>query len=175
MTRASKSTVRRAFIGATAGVLLAGCGFQLRGSATLPYESLYVDYPDSNPLAADLKRTLRTGTNTRIVAQREDADAVLTSVGETRGKTILSLNSSGRVREFRLRYTVSFRIIDKQGRDLIAPQTLAIERDFAFNDNLVLSKENEETLIYRDMQVDLVNQVLRRLEGAPLLKRERQG
>lgn len=175
MTRVAAPANRRAFMVAAIAVSLAGCGFQLRGSASLPYQSLYVDIPDSNPLGADLKRTLRAGTNTRIVAQREDAEALLTSVAESRGKTILSLSSSGRVREFRLKYTVGFRVTDPKGRDLIAPLTLSIERDFAFNDNLVLSKENEEAIIYRDMQIDMVNQVLRRLEAAPLLKRERQG
>jgi LPS-assembly lipoprotein len=175
MPRPRPPATRRAFLAATVAVLTAGCGFQLRGSASLPYQSLYVDIPDSNPLGADLKRTLRAGTSTRIVAQREEAEALLTSVAENRGKTILSLSSTGRVREFRLRYTLGFRITDLQGRDIIAPLTLSIERDFAFNDNLVLSKESEEAIIYRDMQVDMVNQVLRRLEAAPLLKRERQG
>jgi len=172
---------RRAFLAGTAtllagtaALLTAGCGFQLRGSASLPYQSLYVDLPDSNPLGADLKRTLRAGTSTRIVARRDDAEALLTSVAENRAKTILSLSSTGRVREFRLRYTLGLRVTDRQGRDMIAPLTLSIERDFAFNDNLVLSKENEEAIIYRDMQTDMVNQVLRRLEAAPLLKRERQ-
>ena len=172
MTRASKSTFRRAFIGATAGVLLAGCGFQLRGSAKLPYESIFVDLPESNPFGAELKRYLRAGTDTRIVPVRDDAQAILVAARESRSKTILSLSSSGRVREFRLKYNVDIRLIDRQGRDMIAPMTLVIERDFGFNDNQVLAKEAEEALIYRDMQTDMVQQILRRVEAAPPLKRQ---
>ena len=158
---------------ASAVLLLAGCGFQLRGSAELPYETLFVDLPDSNPLGAELKRTLRAGTKTRIVARREEAEAVLMPLRELRGKTILSLSSSGRVREFRLRYNFDFRVADRQGRDLIAPVLLLIERDFPFNDNQVLAKETEEALIYRDMQSDMVQQILRRIAAAQALKRDK--
>ena len=158
---------------ASAVLLLAGCGFQLRGSAELPYETLFVDLPDSNPLGAELKRTLRAGTKTRIVARREEAEAVLMPLRELRGKTILSLSSSGRVREFRLRYNFDFRVADRQGRDLVEPVLLLIERDFPFNDNQVLAKETEEALIYRDMQSDMVQQILRRIAAAQPLKRDR--
>ena len=151
---------------------LAGCGFQLRGSAKLPYESLFVDLPESSQFGAELKRYLRTGTDTRITAVRDDAQAILVPVREARSKTILSLSSSGRVREFRLKYNVDVRVTDRQGRDLIAPLVLVIERDFAFNDNQVLAKEGEEALIYRDMQADLIQQLLRRIEAAPLLKQQ---
>ncbi len=158
---------------ASAGLLLAGCGFALRGSAELPYETLFVDLPDSSPLGAELKRTLRAGTKTRLVARREDGEAVLLPLRELRGKTILSLSSSGRVREFRLRYNFDFRVTDRQGRDLVEPVLLLIERDFPFNDNQVLAKETEEALIYRDMQSDMVQQILRRMAAAQTVKRDR--
>ena len=40
---------------------------------------------------------------------------------------------------------------------------MLIERDYSFNDNQVLAKESEEALLYRDMQTDMVQQILRRL------------
>ena len=172
MTRHGMPSRRRALLGALMALPLAGCGFQLRGSAKLPYESLYVDLPESSQFGAELKRYLRTGTDTRITAVRDDAQAILVPVREARSKTILSLSSSGRVREFRLKYNVDVRVTDRQGRDLIAPLVLVIERDFAFNDNQVLAKEGEEALIYRDMQADLIQQLLRRIEAAPLLKQQ---
>ncbi|MBL8381908.1 MAG: hypothetical protein JNM90_02455 [Burkholderiales bacterium] len=161
---------RRAVLcAAVVAAFAAGCGFQLRGSATLPYETLYVDIPDSSPLGAELRRTLRAGTGTRIVERREEAEAILSPLRELRSKTILSLSSAGRVREFRLRYNFDFRVADRQGRDVIAPVALLIERDFPFNDNQVLAKESEEALLYRDMQSDMVQQVLRRLASAERL------
>lgn len=150
------------FLAATLG----GCGFQLRGSATLPYETLYVDLPENNPLGAELRRNLRAGTNTRIVERREQAQAILQANAETRSKLILSLGSSGAVREFRLKYGFAWRVINQNGEDLAAPGELQIERDYSFNDNQVLAKESEEALLYRDMQSDMVQQVMRRLAAA---------
>ena len=146
-------------------VTVGGCGFQLRGSADLPWDSLFVDLPNNNPLGAELKRNLRAGTKTRIVERREDAQAILQANAETRGKTILSLNSSGAVREFRLKYQFAYRIIDKDGKDIGAPAEMLIERDYSFNDNRVLAKESEEALLYRDMQTDMVQQIMRRLSA----------
>ena len=145
---------------------LGGCGFALRGSANLPYESLYIDLPANNALGVELARNLRAGTNTRIVEQRSQAQAILQASAETRSKTILSLGSSGAVREFRLRYGFSWRLINQNGADIAAPRKLEIERDYSFNDNQVLAKESEETLLYRDMQTDMVQQVMRHLAAA---------
>jgi len=143
--------------------LLAGCGFQLRGSATLPFETLYIDIPPTNQIGVDLKRNLRAGTNTRITEIRSEAQAIITAVSESRTKTILSINSSGRVREFRLRYGFSYSLIDAKGQPLAPPANLALERDYSFSDDQILAKEAEEALLYRDMQSDLVQQIIRRL------------
>ena len=146
---------------------LGGCGFQLRGSASLPYASLYIDLPANNALGAELARNLRAGTSTRIVEKRGEAQAILQANAETRSKTILSLGSSGAVREFRLKYAFAWRVIDQNGTDIAAPGNLLIERDYSFNDNQVLAKESEEALLYRDMQTDMVQQVMRHLAAAP--------
>ena len=146
--------------------ILGGCGFQLRGSANLPYETLYIDLPDNNALGAELRRNLRAGTNTRIVEQREQAQAILQANAETRSKLILSIGSSGAVREFRLKYGFAWRLVNQGGEDIAAPGDVQIERDYSFNDNQVLAKESEEALLYRDMQTDMVQQVMRRLAAA---------
>ncbi|MEO8142986.1 MAG: LPS assembly lipoprotein LptE, partial [Betaproteobacteria bacterium] len=41
-----------------------------------------------------------------------------------------------------------------------------LTRDITFNDSDVLAKETEEQLLYRDMQSDMVQQIMRRLAVA---------
>ena len=41
-----------------------------------------------------------------------------------------------------------------------------LKRDISFNDAEVLAKEAEEALLYRDMQLDAVQQLVRRLQAA---------
>ncbi|WP_416142349.1 LPS assembly lipoprotein LptE, partial [Hydrogenophaga sp.] len=50
----------------------------------------------------------------------------------------------------------------------IPPSQIVLRRDITYNDNLVLSKEAEEALLWRDIQNDLVQQILRRLAAAKL-------
>jgi LPS-assembly lipoprotein len=144
-------------------LLLTACGFQLRGSATLPFDTIYLEIPEGNVIGAELKRNLRAGTNVKVVDTKAEAQAILTNVTELRTKIILSINSAGRVREFRLRYNFNYSLNDKNGKEMAAPAQLSLERDYSFSDNQVLAKEAEETLLYRDMQNDLVQQIIRRL------------
>jgi LPS-assembly lipoprotein len=145
--------------------VLGACGFQLRGAQTLPYQRIYLDLPEHAEMTADLRRAIAT-TSTEVVTERKNAEAVFSTSGEIRDKAILSLNSAGRAREFQLRYRYSYRVTDTAGRNLSAPGEINLTRDFSFDDAQVLAKEQEEALLWRDMQKDLVQQLLRRLAAA---------
>lgn len=154
----------RALAAAALCAALAGCGFRLRGQATLPFETLYV--PGSSPLVVELKRNLVAGTRSRLTNSERDAQAVLSFTREVREKVILSYTTAGLVREFQLRYLVGFRLYDQKGRNYIPPNEIQLTRDVSFNEGQVLAKESEEALLYTDMQSDMVQQIIRRLVAA---------
>jgi len=72
----------------------------------------------------------------------------------------------GRVSELRLRYLYNYRITDDKGRDLVAPSSIELVRDLTYDDSNVLAKQQEETLLWRDMENDLVQQLMRRLAAS---------
>jgi len=146
-------------------LLLAGCGFQLRGTAALPFDTLFIPGATGG-IALDLKRNIQAGTRTTVVDDPKKAEAVLVFQQETRDKIILSLAATGRVREYKLRYTVAFRVHDGKGGEFLPVSSVQLTRDITFNDSDVLAKETEEGLLYRDMQFDMVQQVMRRLAAA---------
>jgi LPS-assembly lipoprotein len=82
---------------------------------------------------------------------------------------VVGLNASGQVREFQLRVRVKFRLRGAQGKELIPDTELLQQRDISFNESAVLAKEAEEGLLYRDMQTDIVQQLLRRLAAVTAL------
>ena len=146
--------------------LLAGCGFQLRGTAELPFQTIYLP-PASGPgIALDLKRNIEAGTHTKVVSDMKQANAVLEFSQEVRDRLILSLAATGRVSEFRLRYLVSFRVHDGKGGEFVPTSTVMLTRDVTYSDADVLSKQSEEQLLYRDMQFDMVQLIMRRLAAA---------
>ena len=131
----------------------------------MPFDSVYVPNATSG-IALDLTRNLRAGSNVKVVDDPKKAEAILEFSGETRAKEILSLTGAGRVREFRLRYRVGFRVHDGKGGDYVPLTSIAVTRDITFSDTDVLAKEAEEQLLFRDMQSDMVQQILRRLSAA---------
>jgi LPS-assembly lipoprotein len=148
---------------------LSACGFHLRGDGghyRLPFPTMYVGLPESSPLAIDLKRNIRANGSTEVVGDPKLADGVievLTDPEKTRTKSILSLNSNGRVREYILAYNIVFRVRDKLGNELLAPTQISLNRPITFNETQLLAKEQEEALLYKDMQTDLVQQMMRRM------------
>jgi LPS-assembly lipoprotein len=150
----------------TFAMLLAACGFQLRGTAALPFDTLYMPPTTVAGVALDLKRNIQAGTHTTVVDDPKKAEAVLEFTQEVREKHILSLAATGRMREFQLRYRVGFRVHDGKGGEFVPVSTLQLTRDISFNDTEVLAKETEEQLLYRDMQIDMVQQIMRRLAAA---------
>lgn len=145
---------------------MTGCGFKLRGQVPIPFESLFVEAPGYSAFVNDLERAIRSGSGTRIVPVREEAQAVLKILGESQEKHILSLSSGGKVREFELRYRVAYRLTDKNSVDLSPPGEISLRRDMTYDDTQVLAKESEQALLFRDMKADAVQQMLRRLSVA---------
>ena len=144
---------------------LAGCGFHLRGTAEVPFKTLYIRNAKTG-IALDLKRNIEAGTTARVVDEPRGADAVLELSSEVRNKIILSLTGAGRVREYRLNYAVTFRVHDGKGGEFIPSTALQLTRDMTYSDAEILAKESEERLLFRDMQADMVQQLLRRLSQA---------
>ena len=142
-------------------VLLAGCGFQLRGEAQLPFASAYVDAPDASVLAPSLRQALVA--QDKLATQAKDAPVHIRLVSERREKNILSLSGGGKVREYRLIYKVTLKVTDGMDNELIAPVELEQQREFSYDDALILAKEAEEASLNRAMEQETLRQALRRL------------
>jgi LPS-assembly lipoprotein len=157
---------RKHFIGlAGAALLLTGCGFELRQAPHFAFSSIYVNGAPASSLANELKRMIASAGTVSVVDATGQAGAqvVLDLVGDQREKVVVGLNASGQVREFQLRTRVKFKLRTPQGKELIPETELLQQRDISFNESAALAKEAEENLLYRDMQTDIVQQLMRRL------------
>ena len=142
---------------------LPGCGFRLRGTADLPFQTLYSGVPPGSQLGELFKRELARNTTTRLVQRREDAQVVLQVLGEYREKDIVAYSAVGRPRQYELRQRLRFRASDGGDEEYIRPSEIVLRRDISAADNQLTVRVDEEALLFRDMQIDMVNQLLRRL------------
>lgn len=152
-----------------ASIGLAGCGFKLRSNLDLPFSTIAVTPEKTAGVAGEISRYLGERLRPRAPAAGEaPPDVTLDILSETREKVVVGVNTSGQVREYELRMRVNFRLRDNQSDDLIAPSFIDQRRSISFNESAVLSKETEEALIYRDMQSDIVQQIMRRLAAVKM-------
>ena len=116
--------------------------------------------------SVELRRSLNATRKVTVISdvrQLSDAQVVLEVLSDQREKVVISLNSAGQVREFQLRLRFRFRLRTLGGKELIPDTELLLQREINFNESQVLAKEAEEALLYRDMQSDIVQQLMRRL------------
>ena len=150
-----------------APLLLAACGFRLRGVPDCAFRSLYIAAPPTSPLARELRRTLQgAGGALQIItdpAKMAEAEAIMDLLSEQQERSVVGLNASGQVRELQLRLRIRFKLRTPAGAELIPNTELLQQRDISYNETIALAKEAEEALLYRTMQTDLVQQLLRRL------------
>ena len=78
-------------------------------------------------------------------------------------------HSAGLLREIQLVLKVRFRLHAQGGKDLLAATELMQTRDLTFNETNALAKEGEADLLFRDMQIDIAQQLVRRLGAVKTL------
>ena len=81
----------------------------------------------------------------------------------------VATTTAGQVRQISLRVRFTFKLRTPSDRELIGPTELLLGRDISYNESDALAKEQEEALLYREMQTDIVSQLMRRLAAVPAL------
>jgi LPS-assembly lipoprotein len=171
-------TDRRTFVltglGLTAGAGLSaglgGCGFALRRAPELNFRTVQlVGFKAHSPLADALRLNINASESTRVVDAPTPAEVLLEALADVRDKGVVASTATGQVREIQVRASLSFVLRTPTGKVLIAKTDIALSRDMSYSESLALAKEQEEALLYRAMQNDIVAQVMRRLAAVPAL------
>jgi len=152
-------------------MIVQGCGFQLRGSLDIS--------PDVSPLylqqnsVIELGREIKSLLATNKVALSDDltqANSQLVLLNETKQSRVLSVDSSGRAREYSLTYTANF-IISAQKTDLDDVQlkqqqdSITLSRTLLFDSDAVLAVTNESELLYKEMRRNAARLILLKLQA----------
>ena len=158
------ATVRIATLALSMGLF--ACGFHLRGEAHYAFATLFLNSPPALPITTELKRSLEGIGSAKLVAAAAGAEAVLevNSVEDT--KQILSLSGGGKVAEYLLTKRVMFRVHDNDGQDWLPTAEVLVRRSYTYSDTEALAKEAQEQRLWREMQTDSVQQIVRRLQAA---------
>ena len=149
--------------------ILTACGFQLRGHCefSLPFHTLSLEsnQPYSN-FTKELQNALATaGVHTLLATPASSRLQILT---QNFTRTATSLGNAGQTTTYLLVYSILFQLIDCKGRVLLAPQQIQATRTFSITSNQLAGDLNTETDLQENMQQDVIQQLLIRLNSAEL-------
>ncbi len=161
---------RRPLLATGLAALAAGCGFELRRAPELSFRTVALSgFAPRSPLAEALRRAIDGSPDTRVVEAVTQAQVVLESLADARDKGVVASTAAGQVREVQLRARLRFRLRTPSGKELVGPTEIALSRDMSFSETAALAKEQEEALVYRAMEADIAQQVMRRLAAVRTL------
>ena len=145
---------------------LASCGFHLRGDVTYTFSSVYLNAPADNPLTTELRRAMQGATAMHLTDSATAAQIVLDVTNIADEKQVLSLSGGGRVREFLIIKRATVSAHDASGNDWLPTANVEARRSYTFNEAEVLAREAQEQRLLKEMQTDVVQQIVRRLQAA---------
>ena len=143
---------------------LCACGYRLAGSDPLPpilkkpYLSVKDPYTD---FAREFQHQLKSA-GAQLQTLRQDSTATIEVSKDLVEQRTLAVSSRNIPTDYDLTYTVTFSV---QGPDkeILAPQTITLSRDYSFEENELLAKEHEADILRQQMARDLVAIAMRRL------------
>lgn len=145
---------------------VSSCGFHLRNNSDLPavMQKTYLVVPGGNN---DLERELRRNLSTDTISLTQDptkATATLDILSAQKLRRVLSVNSLGRPVEQEVAYQVQFSLTTPKGI-LIAPQTLILKRNYAYDEANALGDAEQADVLYAALQRDMAQLILFRIEA----------
>lgn len=150
-----------------AALIASGCGFKLRTASEMPFRKLYSGFARNSAMGSEFRALLRNTGDTVIVERPDEADAQLIILQEAREREIVGFTSTGRPREYQLRLRLRFRVLDAKGREWLGPTELLLRREITSSDIEMVTRQQEEEMLYREMQSDAVQLMIRRLIALP--------
>lgn len=145
-------------------MLVAGCGFQMRGALTTPaeMERTYIASVDRHSLFDRRLRAAMKAAGVQIVEDASAATATFTiSIDET-DQRVLSVSARNVPTEFEVFYTVEYGL-DDGAKSLLEVQLRTLTRNYTYDSTLVLGKAKEEELLREAIVDDLVRIVLKQI------------
>ena len=131
------------------------CGYQLRNAPEINFDSISINGGSSGFIKILKKKFKQSG----IQIDSEDSELILDIVNDTFSKKILSLSSSGKVKEYQIIYKVSFRTKQKNTA-WSSPITIETMRDYTYDDRNINAKTKEEARLIIGMQEQLIRRMV---------------
>ena len=144
-------------------ITLSSCGFKLKGSYEIPYQTIYLQAAGESRVGRIIKRQIQRKSNIEIVQTLSAAEATINILEEVSTRAVAVLSNVGSVDEYELIYTVRYRIGPGQNSSSMQEGQIVLRRKITHSDLDIAAKSNEEDVLINDMASEAATGILVRL------------
>ena len=144
-------------------ITLSSCGFKLKGSYEIPYQTIYLQAAGESRVGRIMKRQIQRKSNIEIVQTLSAAEATINILEEVSTRAVAVLSNVGGVDEYELIYTVRYRIGPGQNSSSMQEGQIVLRRKITHSDLDIAAKSNEEDVLINDMASEAATGILVRL------------
>jgi LPS-assembly lipoprotein len=147
-------------------LLLSSCGFHLRGTnlnSSIP--SAYVDAARHVTMDRTVRETLEV-SGIDVVDDRGNAAVVINLLDSQQEQRTMSVTEDIRTAEYALTVKLRYTVKDAGGRELVPDRWVEASRIYRLDRENLVASSQEEALLLRELEQELVGQIIRSLEAA---------
>ena len=144
-------------------IALSSCGFKLKGSYEIPYQTIYLQAAGESRVGRIIKRKIQRKSNIEIVQTLSAAEATINILEEVSTRGVAVLSNVGSVDEYELIYTVRYRVGPGQNSSNMTEGQIVLRRKITHSDLDIAAKSNEEDALINDMASEAATGILARL------------
>ena len=144
-------------------ITLSSCGFKLKGSYEIPYQTIYLQAEVESRVGRVIKKKIQRTSNVDLVQTASAAEVAINILSEVSARTVAVLSNEGRVDEYELVYTVVYRFDSLNESINTVDHQLVLRRKITHSDLDIAAKSNEENALINDMASEAATRILVRL------------
>jgi LPS-assembly lipoprotein len=146
---------------------LCACGFHLQQATELPAQMRQTLIQAEDPYSPFVRRlAILLEQNGMRVVDGLPATAILEIPVNQVRREVLTIGDNARVREYRVRHVVTFRLVDDKGVVVVPQQSLERARVISFDEQDILAATREEEFLRNELADTLSRMVVRQLGAA---------
>ena len=144
-------------------ITLSSCGFKLKGSYEIPYQTIYLQAEVESRVGRVIKKKIQRTSNVDLVQTASAAEVAINILSEGSVRTVAVLSNAGSVDEYELVYTVVYRFDSLNESINTVDHQLVLRRKITHSDLDIAAKSNEENALINDMASEAATRILVRL------------
>ena len=144
-------------------ITLSSCGFKLKGSYEIPYQTIYLQAAGESRVGRIIKKKLQRRPNIEIVQTLSAAEVAINILEEASTRTVAVLSNAGSVDEYELIYTIRYKIELSENSSSSVERHIVLRRKITHSDLDIAAKSNEENSLIDDMASEAATSILVRL------------